>query len=496
MPKKSPSAEPTSTPKPRVLYRKYRPTKLSDVVGQEQVTVTLENALKQDKISHAYLFIGPRGTGKTSVARIFAHAVNNFDYTVEDQYLDIVEIDAASNTGVDNIRELREKAIIAPTTGKYKVYIIDEVHMLTKSASNALLKTLEEPPEHVIFIMATTDAYKVPITISSRTQVHTFKLASPEVMQAHLRQISDQEGIKITDDALEIVVRRGGGSFRDSLSLLDQITTLSDGEITAALLEKSLGLPQEQSLHDLLNAFKDHDTTLIHDTLKDLLNTGILPETISSELINLIIKNPEPAFLPLLARLPEVKDPFSEARLLLAFLADSQLRAGTPENLSSPPTAVSAKTASERPLKPSQPKTPPKPSPKSAENPPLPSPEAPESPLMPPEAPAAPTPINSQDFTWDGFLAHVEAENSAVFNQLRNAEYDFDGTTLHIYPSSNIAKNILEKPKFNQSLLKCLGDIRLSLHPAGSKPYPEDSPLSKISAIMGGVQEIKGEMPF
>lgn len=143
----------------KVLYRKYRPTKLTDVIGQEQVTDALENALKQGKIGHAYLFVGPRGTGKTSVARIFAHAVDGFKYQVEDSYLDIIEIDAASNTGVDNIRELREKAIIAPTQGKYKVYIIDEVHMLTKSASNALLKTLEEPPEHVIFILATTDAY-------------------------------------------------------------------------------------------------------------------------------------------------------------------------------------------------------------------------------------------------------------------------------------------------------------------------------------------------
>ena len=175
-----------------VLYRKYRPTKLEDVVGQEQVTSVLANAIKSGKISHAFLFIGPRGTGKTSVARILAHAVNGFDYQVEDSYLDIIEIDAASNTGVDNIRELREKAVIAPTKGKYKVYIIDEVHMLTKSASNALLKTLEEPPEHVIFIMATTDAHKVPITISSRTQVHTFKLARPEVMLAHLKEISHQ----------------------------------------------------------------------------------------------------------------------------------------------------------------------------------------------------------------------------------------------------------------------------------------------------------------
>jgi len=143
-------------------------------------------SLKAGKISHAYLFVGPRGCGKTSVARILAHEVNGFKYEIEDDYVDIIEIDAASNRGIDNIRELREKVMIAPSSGKYKIYIIDEVHMLTKEAFNALLKTLEEPPKHAIFIMATTDAYKVPVTITSRAQVYTFKLAPNEVMMDYL----------------------------------------------------------------------------------------------------------------------------------------------------------------------------------------------------------------------------------------------------------------------------------------------------------------------
>ena len=160
----------------KALYRRYRPKSLAEVVGQEQITSVLANSLKSGKIGHAYLFIGPRGTGKTSVARILAHEINKFDYELEDDYLDIIEIDAASNRGIDDIRELRQRANIAPSKGKYKVYIIDEVHMLTKEAFNALLKTLEEPPEHVVFIMATTDAQKVPITITSRSQIYTFKL--------------------------------------------------------------------------------------------------------------------------------------------------------------------------------------------------------------------------------------------------------------------------------------------------------------------------------
>ena len=180
------------------LYRRYRPIKLEDVVGQEQVTKPLINALKNGKINHAYLLIGPRGCGKTSVARILAHAVNGFDYQLEDNYVDIIEIDGASNRGIDNIRELRDKAMIAPTNGKYKIYIIDEVHMLTKEAFNALLKILEEPPAHVIFIMATTDAHKVPVTITSRAQSYSFKLADQNTMFSYLKNVARQEKISIT----------------------------------------------------------------------------------------------------------------------------------------------------------------------------------------------------------------------------------------------------------------------------------------------------------
>ena len=238
----------------KALYRKYRPRSLREVVGQEHITKPLAQAVKAGKFSHAYLFTGPRGCGKTSVARIFAHEVNQFKYELEDSYVDIIEIDAASNTGVDNIRELREKAVIAPTMGKYKVYIIDEVHMLSKSAFNALLKTLEEPPEHVIFVMATTDPEKVPVTIVSRAQVYQFSLATEEVMLGYLRKVAEQEKIAITDEALKMVVERGGGSFRDTLSLLDQISTLAEGEITGEVIRDALRLPPASLAEELLGA--------------------------------------------------------------------------------------------------------------------------------------------------------------------------------------------------------------------------------------------------
>ena len=302
----------------KALYRKYRPCKLSEVVGQEQVTKTLESSLKQGRISHAYLFIGPRGTGKTSVARIFAHEVNGFKYEPEDDYVDIIEIDGASNRGIDSIRELREKVMIAPTSGKYKIYIIDEVHMLTKEAFNALLKTLEEPPSHVIFIMATTDAHKVPITITSRAQTYTFRLAEKSVMAEYLKKVAKLEKINIDDSAINIIVKRGGGSFRDSLSLLDQISMLPGEKITKETVEEAMGLPEDEKIQELLNVYISGDVVKITTVIKELLISGVKPETLAEELIETIVDEPKPELLPLLSKLPEVRAPYSDAKLLTA----------------------------------------------------------------------------------------------------------------------------------------------------------------------------------
>src|SRR3954469_15580170 len=189
----------------QALYRKYRPRGFDDAVGQPHITTTLKNAIKSGKISHAYLLTGPRGVGKTSVARILAHEVNGLPYDDESTHLDIIEIDAASNRRIDEIRDLRDKVYIAPTTGKYKVYIIDEVHMLTTEAFNALLKTLEEPPAHAVFILATTEAHKLPETIISRTQAFSFKPITTADISAHLAKIAAAEGINITPDALDII---------------------------------------------------------------------------------------------------------------------------------------------------------------------------------------------------------------------------------------------------------------------------------------------------
>lgn len=435
------------------LYRRYRPRKLDEVVGQEQVTRPLANSLKEGRVSHAYLFVGPRGCGKTSVARILAHEVNGFSYELEDDYVDIIEIDGASNRGIDNIRELREKVAIAPTLGKYKVYIIDEVHMLTKEAFNALLKTLEEPPEHVIFIMATTDVYKVPVTITSRAQTYTFKLADATTMISHLKSICEKEGIKITDDALAVVAKRGGGSFRDSLSLLDQISTLSSGEITKELVISAMGLPEDETVQELLDSYVIGDVIKITTLLKGLLNAGTRPETLAEEMIAVIIENPQVELMPLLAKLPEVKDPFAEAKLLVCLLS----------NVKEKIIKVEEKNLNIKPEK------------HEIEN-----------------------KEHNVEFNWGKFLEAVKGMNDAVYSQVVKAGYAVSGNTLDIYPDKKIARTILARDTNKRILIDAANGMKVVVHEVGENPNNQkDALISKISDIMGGeVLNDGGGNPF
>ena len=309
----------------KALYRKYRPLKLADVVGQDDAIRQLQTQLTNQKISHGYLFVGARGCGKTSVARIFAHEINHFDYQLEDNYVDIIEIDAAVFTMVENIRELRDKAMLAPTTGKYKVYIIDEIHMLSKNAFNALLKILEEPPEHIVFIFATTNPEKIPATILSRVQIFHFKLADKSVMQPFLENICQKEGINIEKDALSLLIEQGGGSFRDSLSILDQLSNLHADKstlITTEEVSSALGVPKQVLIQELLANYEQENVEQIRSLVEELINQGNKAEGIATSLIKAIVQNPTAKNLHLIEKLYAVNGEFASAKLIVALILD------------------------------------------------------------------------------------------------------------------------------------------------------------------------------
>ena len=486
----------------KALYRRYRPKTLDDVVGQEQVTGPLKNAIKSNKLAHAYLFVGPRGTGKTSVARILAHEINGFKYELEDDYLDIIEIDAASNTGVDNIRDLREKAIIAPVEGKYKIYIIDEVHMLTRSAFNALLKTLEEPPAHVIFIMATTDAHKVPVTITSRSQTLTFSLADPSTMFDHLKKIAKSEKINIDDEALKIIVRRGGGSYRDSLSLLDQVSTLSSDKITVEILNHAFGLPPDEKIDGILNAYAAGDTAKIRENLIALDNSSVKPDVIADNLISHILERPDNIFLNLLDKLTEVsRASYPNVRLLLALTA--------PQAVASANFAMPTITSTTTPVAASAPKPAPSPTKpaKSTDTPKTPEPTKPE--LTPAETPAEPTSEpsakqpsepnpaetlkapTSADFDPNNFQAQIlqnlEAkEELGILQYVRKSKIEVTNERVIVYAGGKLAKRLIDKKRSLIAELMPTGyelDIR-------EETKQSDAELASIAELMGGGEEV------
>jgi len=272
----------------QVLARKYRPQLFSEVVGQQHVTQTLSNALASDRLHHAYIFAGARGIGKTTVARILAKALNceNRDGSepcgkcsacleiTDGRSLDVQEIDGASNTSVEDIRGIRERVKYMPSSGRYKIYIIDEVHMLSNSAFNALLKTLEEPPEHVIFIFATTESHKIPATILSRCQRYDFRRISPELISETLAAIAIDESVNIEPDAIKLIAGEATGSLRDAESLFDQAIAFSGDGVTAATIQSMLGFLDREMLFGLADALISGDPKRSLETLDDLFRNG------------------------------------------------------------------------------------------------------------------------------------------------------------------------------------------------------------------------------
>jgi DNA polymerase-3 subunit gamma/tau len=410
------------------LYRKYRSKSLNEIVGQEHITTALQNAVKQGRISHAYLFAGPRGVGKTSIARILAHLVNGLDYADNSTHLDIIEIDAASNRRIDEIRELRERVHTAPTSAKYKVYIIDEVHMLTREAFNALLKTLEEPPEHAIFILATTEAHKLPETIISRTQRYHFKPIDVGLARDHLRVIADMEDIKIDDDALDIIAKHGDGSFRDSISLLDQVRTLPAPATSKDILEM-LGIPPAELVQELYTAVTAGNQSQLIQILDGLFEQGFLAPQIAKQLSQLLRKRmingthdrDEATLLKDLLEIPASHDPTAllEVTLLTASSHDmppkphaaiEQAPAAQPKTATTTPkektTSLSA-TSQPQDTKKEQSSAKPKTAPSAAAN------------------PSAMTQALDQS-AWEQALLQLKQKHNTLYSIVRMAEVRFE----------------------------------------------------------------------
>lgn len=285
----------------KVFYRKYRPKNFLELVGQDNIKNVLINSIKLNKIAHAYIFTGPRGTGKTSTAKIFAKTLNCLNNSsgvscdecemckTYNESADIIEIDAASNNGVEEIRTLRDSVKIAPYNSKYKIYIIDEVHMLSNSAWNAFLKTLEEPPSHVIFILATTEINKIPETVMSRCQRFDFTKIPEVKMTEHLKNICAKEDIHITDDALHEIVKLSNGCLRDALSYLDKISKF-DCEIDSKLIEDNFGIISDTKLKELYDYIKDGNIDFINNKLDEISNSGITPLNFVNDFVNYLLK--------------------------------------------------------------------------------------------------------------------------------------------------------------------------------------------------------------
>jgi DNA polymerase-3 subunit gamma/tau len=454
----------------QALYRTYRPLKLSEVVGQEHVTTALTHALKAGTISHAYLFTGPRGVGKTSIARILAHEINGLPYDDESMHLDIIEIDAASNRRIDEIRDLRDKVHIAPTSAKYKVYIIDEVHMLTREAFNALLKTLEEPPAHAVFILATTESHKLPETIISRTQRYTFKPVALDKVVAHLRTLASEEKITIEDDALELIAAHGEGSFRDSISLLDQVRNM-DKAVTLADVESILGVAPENVITTTLAALAAHDPSTIANTFQQAKEHGYeaarlakqLAERLRLQVIDGNLSLTHDVALDLLAKLvgvPASPDPQTYLEIILLDAAltgeKTNIPSKTPVAIPTPPVTPTPKPQTQNPnIGGSNPSSPAKSEPKKAEKPPEKTTLIPEPEQSKPVAGGA----MLDQAGWGQVLEQIRKSYSTLCSILKSAEVEFEPGLVRLKFERDFYRKRANDAKHKQIIMETIRSV-------------------------------------
>ncbi len=494
----------------QALYRKYRSKSLADVVGQDHITDILSRALKSNRIAHAYLLTGPRGVGKTSIARILAHEINGLPYSDDSTHLDIIEIDAASNNGVEDVRDLREKVQIAPVSAAKKVYIIDEVHMLSKPAFNALLKTLEEPPAHVVFILATTDVEKLPATIVSRTQRFGFRAISPEDAVKHLKYIAKEEKIKVDDAALQLIAERGDGSFRDSISLLDQLSSLADEKqgITTELIETSLGLAPVKIVDELLTSVEKHDVTAIAQLLDQTAASGISATTVTDQLIHTLRNQAveKPQLLPLLDALLDVPKSSQPSMKLLSVLGTFAINT-KPAKTVALATPVLEVTATIEELSNQATKKHPKLEPRAVaessdddsimskhlqpENEPV------EPDLISGAKPFVNDTVGNATFDWTALIEYTRKNYVALYSVLSKCGYELTGDELTLYTGNAFYKKKLDDPKYLPHLyesLKSLGGFQLTIHTIPTPAPLKDVQAASIADIMGGGIEVSPEL--
>ncbi len=479
----------------QALYRQYRSTSFDEVVGQEHVTELLKTAVKNGGISHAYLFTGPRGTGKTSVARILAFAANDIPYSHNAQHLDIIEIDAASNRRIDDIRDLREKVHIAPTSAPYKVYIIDEVHMLTGESFNALLKTLEEPPAHAIFILATTELNKVPATIISRTQRFNFRPVTQNKVIDHLSSIAKKENIVIDEASLELIAEHGGGSVRDSISLLDQMGSLGV-PITIELVESVLGKASSQNIEDLVGAVLSYNNELTRNLLQNFINNGLSPITISEQLVRRLLKDTSSTAYKIAEDLMSVPRAQFPQLLLLSTLLRHSTRETATENILYKPTPVNISTEKSEPVK---------------------SAKETESDVVNELASTTYTKQNNDDksnnhtpveetttavqpksdFDWTDLLTAIKTDNAPLHSVLARAESDFSNNRLTLSFKYALHRKKMQQPQYKAQLASLISDtfgISPEIVIAEDSPQLAADPTAReVASIMGGGEVVEVE---
>jgi DNA polymerase III subunit gamma/tau len=494
----------------QALYRKYRTKTFAETVGQEHITTTLANALKQGRISHAYLLTGPKGVGKTSVARILAHEINGLPYT-DEAHLDIIEIDAASNRRIDEIRDLRDRVSTAPASAKYKVYIIDEVHMLTREAFNALLKTLEEPPAHVVFILATTEAHKLPETIISRTQRYTFRPVPAKQVIAHLKHIAESEKITIDDEALALIAAHGDGSFRDSISLLDQASNTSSA-VTRADVERILGLAPAEQIAQLSAALDQQDKVGIVSELSSLYASGYEPATIAMQLSAVlrqaIIDNKaNTSTIDLLRDLLDIAGSRNPRQLLeLVLLRTAVAATAAPQSqpvqaMTPAPPATTIHTKKLTPESTSKIHKSPEQQPAASTTPGTPivesAPSDETTTTKKPVQPPGPLSKMELDELWQQTLDEIKKRYNTLYGIARMAQPDFDGTTLHLGFKFGFHQKRMNEVKnrkiFGDVISKLYGSpVEISciiLEPAAQTSEAPD--VSAVSNIFGGAELIE-----